>query len=811
MKISYNWLKQFIDIDWEAEKTGELLTDLGLEVEGIEKFESVKGGLEGIVTGKVLEVYKHPNADKLSITKVDLGDGNPVQIVCGAPNVSAGQIVPVATIGTTLYDGEGKSFKIKKGKIRGEESYGMICAEDEIGLGDSHDGIMVLDDTIEIGKPAKEVFDIETDEVFEIGLTPNRSDAMSHLGVARDLKAGLAHQNINVKFDTPSISKFNIDSKTRPIQIEIKDKDKCPRYVGLTIQGIKVGKSPQWIQNRLKAIGLNPINNIVDITNYVMHELGQPLHAFDAEKIHGHKIIVKTAEKGDKLTTLDGVERELHPEDLIIYNEKSPMVIAGVFGGIDSGITEETTDIFIESAYFDPVSVRKAAKRHGLNTDSSFRFERGVDPDMADYALKRAVTLIKEYADAEIVTDLIDIYPHKIEPHQISLSYQYLNTLAGNKIDKNIIKNILASLEIKITSETDHGLNLIVPAYRVDVTRQADIVEEILRVYGYNNIEFSTKINASVEPSDKLASYKLENIVADVLRANGFTEIMSNSLTTPKYADASNTINSDTTVNILNPLSQDLSVLRQSMLFSGLESIIYNINRKRTDLRFFEFGKVYNKYGEGNYVEDKHLALFMTGNNLPENWIQQAKPTDFYLLKGYVEAILKRFGIKNYTIKPGENGDLTDNILIKSGKTKLVELGKVSNKINKSFGIQKPVYYADFYWDNLISEIKKHSQVKFNEIPKYPSVRRDLALEVDKNVNFSDLYNIAFDTEKKLLLGVDLFDVYEGDKIAEGKKSYALSFILQDKYKTLTDKQIDKTMKKIYQNLEKRAGAKLRN
>ena len=810
MKISYNWLKQFIDIDWEAEKTGELLTDLGLEVEGIEKFETIKGGLKGVITGKVLEVVKHPNADKLSITKVDLGDGQPVQIVCGAPNVAAGQIVPVATIGTVLYDDQNKEFKIKKGKIRGELSYGMICAEDELGLGDSHDGIMVLDNKTKVGQALSEVFDIETDTVFEIGLTPNRGDAMSHLGVARDLKAGLAHQNINVNFNTPSVSKFNIDSKTRPIQIEIEDKDKCPRYVGITIKDIKVGPSPDWIQNRLKAIGLSPINNIVDITNYVMHELGQPLHAFDAEKIHGHKIMVKTATPGDKLVTLDGVERALHPDDLVIYNEKSPMVIAGVFGGIDSGITEETTEIFLESAYFDPVTVRKAAKRHGLNTDSSFRFERGIDPEITDFALKRAVTLIKEYADAQIVTDIIDIYPHQIEPHNISLSYQYLNTLVGNKIEKNIIKNILASLEIKIASETDNGLNLIVPPYRVDVTRPADIVEEILRVYGYNNIDYSTKINASVEESNPFASYKIENIIAELLRSNGFTEIMSNSLTTPKYVDLSQNINADTTVNILNPLSQDLSVLRQSMLFSGLESVAFNMNHKQKDLKFFEFGKIYNQYGQGKYVEEKHLALLLTGNLQPENWLASAQVTDFYHIKGQVEAILKRFGIKNYRMKPSDNPDLIEAVIIEADRKKLVEIGQIKGQIKKQFSLNKAVYYADFYWDNLIEQIKKHAKVSYREIPKFPAVRRDLALEIDKNVTYKDLYDTAFDTERKLLIGVNLFDVYEGDKIAKGKKSYALSFILQDKFKTLNDKQIDKTMKKIYQNYEKKFSAKLR-
>ncbi len=810
MKISYNWLKQFIDIDWPAEKTGELLTDLGLEVEGIEHFESVKGGLKGVVTGKVLKVYKHPNADKLSVTKVDLGTGEPVQIVCGAPNVAEGQIVPVATVGTILYDKENKEFKIKKGKIRGELSYGMICAEDELGLGDNHDGIMVLDESIEVGKNLSEVMEIETDQIFEIGLTPNRSDAMSHLGVARDLRAGLIHLNENVSFDTASVSKFNIDSKTRPIQIEIKDKDKCPRYVGITIKNVKIGPSPKWIQNRLKAIGLSPINNIVDITNYVMHELGQPLHAFDAEKILGHKIVVKTAEPDDTLVTLDGIERRLHPDDLIIYNEKAPMVIAGVLGGIDSGITRETTDIFIESAYFDPVTVRKAAKRHGLNTDSSFRFERGVDPDMTDFALKRAVTLIKEYAEAEIITDLVDVYPNKIEPYNISLSYDYLNTLTGNIIDKNIIKNILASLEIKITSETEHGLNLIVPSYRVDVTRPADIVEEILRVYGYNNIEFSTKINASVEPSDKLASNKIENIVAELLLARGFTEIMSNSLTTPEYIELSDQINEKSTVKILNPLSLDLSILRQSMLFSALESVAYNMNRKQSDLKFFEFGKVYNQYGKAKYVEEKHLSLIMTGNLVSENWMETAQHTGFYHIKGQVEAVLKRFGIQDYKLKPCNNADIQESIVFEVAKKPIVYLGKVKPTVKKYFDIKKDVYYADFLWDHLMELIKSYSNIAYNDIPKFPSVRRDLALEVAKNVSYKDLYDIAFDVERKLLKAVDLFDVYEGDKIPEGKKSYALSFILQDNRKTLNDKQIDKVMSKIFQNFEQKFGAKLR-
>ncbi len=810
MKISYNWLKQFIDLDWDAEKTAELLTDLGLEVEGIEKYESIPGGLQGVKTGKVLEVTKHPNADKLSITKVDLGDGEPVQIVCGAPNVEAGQIVPVATVGTILYDKEGKQFPIKKSKIRGEVSMGMICAEDELGLGDNHDGIMVLDEKVPVGVDAKDIFKVETDEVFEIGLTPNRADAMSHLGVARDLKAGLSFKDVNVAFDTPSVSKFSVDVKTRPIKIEIKDIKKCPRYAGLTIKGVKIGPSPEWIQNRLKAIGLNPINNIVDITNYVMHELGQPLHAFDADKIHGHKIIVKTAEPGDKLVTLDGVERELHPEDLIIYNEKEPMVIAGVYGGVESGVTEDTTDIFIESAYFDPVSIRKTAKRHGLNTDSSFRFERGIDPNITVYALKRAASLIKEYGDAEVVTEIDDVYPNPIPPHNISLQYKYLNTLIGNKIDKDIIKNILASLEIKINSETDEGLNLTVPPYRVDVTRPADIVEEILRVYGYNKVDFSSKINASIEKSDDYASYKIENIVADQLRANGFTEIMSNSLTSPKYIELSSSINSETTVNILNPLSQDLSVLRQSMLFSGLESILYNLNRKKNDLKFYEFGKIYNKYGEGKYGEEKKLGIYITGNLKPENWQTPKEKSNFYHLKGYTEAILQRFGINDLKVQPGKNKDLSEVISLVKNKKTIAEIGKVNKNILSSFGISQEVYNAEIFWDNLIELLPQTTKIQFKEIAKYPSVRRDLALELDKNVSFKDLYNMAFDVEKKLLKGVDLFDVYEGDKIEKGKKSYALSFILQDEHKTLNDKIIEKTMKKILKAYQDKLGAKLR-
>ena len=584
MKISYNWLKQFIKIDWDAEKTGELLTDLGLEIEGIEQYESVKGGLKGIVVGEVLTCEQHPNADRLKITTVNIGDDAPLQIVCGAPNVAKGQKVPVATIGTTLYTAEGEAWKIKKGKIRGEESHGMICAEDELGLGESHDGIMVLDPKIKVGTAAAEIFNIENDEVFEIGLTPNRADAMSHYGVARDLKAGLLQKEVPIELITPSVMSYHVDTRSLKIDVDVQDKEKCPRYCGVTISGVKVEASPSWLQNRLKSIGLSPINNIVDITNYVLHELGQPLHAFDANKISNNKVIVKTCKAGTKFTTLDEVVRELHEDDLMICDGEKPMCIAGVFGGIDSGVTEGTTNIFLESAYFDPVSVRKTAKRHGLNTDASFRFERGIDPNITEYALKRAALLITEIAGGEITSDISDSYPNKINDFQVRLSFENAAKLIGEEIPRETIKSILTSLEIKVNNVTEAGLGLTVPAYRNDVQREADIIEEILRVYGYNNVGTTEKLNASISNSSRFEDYKLQNVIGNQLVSQGFYEIMANSLTSPKYAELSGDLNEDHNVKMLNPLSNDLEVMRQSLLFSGLEAVSHNINRKRNDL-----------------------------------------------------------------------------------------------------------------------------------------------------------------------------------------------------------------------------------
>ena len=806
MKISYNWLKQFIKIDWQSEETAALLTDLGLEVEMVEKYQSVKGGLEGIVVGHVLTCVQHPDADRLKITTVDLGDGTPVQIVCGAANVAAGQKVPVATIGTILYDKEGESFTIKKGKIRGQESHGMICAEDEIGLGNSHDGIMVLDESLQPGTPAATVFKIENDEVFEIGLTPNRADAMSHLGTARDLRAGMLQSGVNVELITPSVTNFRVDKRTLKIDIDVKENKLVPRYCGLTISGITVKPSPTWLQNRLKAIGLNPKNNIVDVTNYVLHELGQPLHAFDADKING-KIIVKTLASGTKFTTLDDVERSLHEEDIMICDENGPLCIAGVFGGKESGVSESTTSIFLESAYFNPVSVRKTAKRHQLNTDASFRFERGIDPAITDYALKRAALLIQEVAGGEITSDLIDVYPKKIEDFSVFLNFNKVAKIIGQEIPKDIIKKILVSLDIKINSVTDSGLGLTIPAYRVDVQREIDVVEEILRVYGYNNIQFSNKVNATVSNSPRTEDYKIQNVVATQLNSQGFHEMMANSLTTANYVQLSEMLQEEHNVTMLNPLSSDLATMRQSLLFSGLEAISYNINRKNTDLKLFEFGKTYHNYPSG-YEEIKHLTLFLTGNRNQESWTTSQRPTDFFLFKGYVNAVLERLGIQKTQIQPLTSDIFSEGIALSIGRDAIVEIGVVKKSILKSFGIKQEVFYADFNWATILKLIS--NKIKFSEIPKYPEVRRDLALLIDNGVTYESIYKIAKQTEKEVLKNIDLFDVYQGDNLSEGKKSYALSFILQDNSKTLTDEQIDKIMNKLQKNFETELGAVLR-
>ncbi|WP_152287461.1 phenylalanine--tRNA ligase subunit beta [Flavicella marina] len=808
MKISYNWLKQFLKIDWEAVKTGELLTDLGLEVEGIDRIESIKGSLEGVVVGEVLTCEKHPNADKLSVTTVNIGKEEPVQIVCGAPNVAAGQKVPVATVGTVLYDDKGEGFKIKKGKIRGELSLGMICAEDELGLGKGHDGILVLDDALKPGTPAAEVFDIEIDEVFEIGLTPNRADAMSHYGTARDLRAGLIQQGVSLELISPSVSNFHVDERKLKFDIEVENKELAPRYCGVTITDVKVGESPDWIKSRLNAIGLSPINNVVDITNYVLHELGQPLHAFDAMKVKGNKILVKTLEQGTKFTTLDGVERELHNEDLMICDgDSNPLCIAGVFGGEDSGVSENTTSIFLESAYFNPVSVRKSAKRHALNTDASFRFERGIDPNFTKYALKRAALLITEIAGGTISSDIDDLYPTKIEDFELLLSYENAARLIGEKLPNETIKNILASLEIKINSETEGGLGLTVPAYRVDVQREADLIEEILRVYGYNNIQFSHKLNTSISFSD-FNGVKVENIVGNQLNGLGFHEIMSNSLTKASYIEHSENLNPDNNVEMLNPLSNDLAVMRQSLLFSGLESVAYNINRKNNALQFFEFGKTYHKF-EDKYEELKHLSLFVTGNRTQDSWLKTNKTSDFFYVKGVVNSVLARLGATALKTTPTKNDVFSEGITLSLGKIKLADVGIVKQTILKSFGIKQEVIYVDFNWDNVL-KISSKKGVKVKALPKFPAVKRDLSLLVDSTVTFGEIYNLAFQSERKLLKEVDLFDVYEGNKLPANKKSYAVSFLLQDEQKTLNDKQIDKIMQKLQATFEKNVEASLR-
>ena len=806
MKISYNWLKQFIKIDLKSEDIAVILTDLGLEVEVVSNYQSVRGGLVGVVVGHVLSCEKHPDADRLKVTTVDIGETSPVHIVCGAANVAAGQKVPVATIGTKLFDKDGVEYEIKKGKIRGQESHGMICAEDELGLGTSHEGIMILDDKLKPGTPCAKVFNIENDEVFEIGLTPNRADAMSHYGVARDLRANLLQKNSNIEIITPSVSTFRIDKRTLKIDVDIKDSKLAPRYCGLTLSGLTVKPSPAWLQNRLKAIGLTPKNNIVDITNYILHDLGQPLHAFDAAKING-KIIVKTVAEGTKFTTLDDVERILSAEDLMICDEKGPLCIAGVFGGKGSGVTEATNAIFLESAYFNPISVRKSAKRHALNTDASFRFERGIDPSITEFALKRAALLIKEVAGGEITSDIVDIYPKKIEDFPVFLHFDKTAKLIGQELPKETIKKILASLDIKVNSVSDAGLGLIIPSYRVDVQREVDVVEEILRIYGYNNINFTKKLNATVANSARTEDYKVQNIIATLLNSIGFHEMMANSLTTPDYVKLSEMLKEEYNVMMLNPLSNDLSVMRQSLLFSGLEAVSYNINRRNGDLKLFEFGKTYHKL-PGGYEEPKHLTLFVTGNRLEESWTTAQKPSDFFLFKGYVTSVLERLGICKFVNKPLESDVFAEGMAIICGKDILVELGTVKKSILKHFDIKQEVLFADFNWNVILKVI--NNKIKFIDIPKYPEVRRDLALLVDKSVAFDSIYAIARQTEKSLLKDINLFDVYEGKNLPDGKKSYAVSFTLQDNTKTLTDEQIDKIMSKLQRNLEAEVGASLR-
>ncbi|WP_228235818.1 phenylalanine--tRNA ligase subunit beta [Allomuricauda sp. M10] len=805
MKISYNWLKQFLNIDWDSQKTGELLTDLGLEVEGISKFESVKGSLKGIVVGHVITCEQHPNADRLKLTTVDVGQETPLQIVCGAPNVAAGQKVPVATIGTTLYTKEGEAWVIKKGKIRGEESQGMICAEDEIGLGSSHAGIMILNEELKPGTPCSKIFDVVDDEVFEIGLTPNRADAMSHFGVARDLKAGLEQKEIQKELVTPSTSNFSIDNRSLKIDVEVKDSHLAPRYCGVTISNIIVQDSPDWLKNRLKAIGLSPINNVVDVTNYVLHDLGQPLHAFDASKIKGNKIEVKTLAAGTKFKTLDGVERELHAEDLMICDSEKPMCIAGVFGGLNSGVTENTSSIFLESAYFDPIAIRKTAKRHGLNTDASFRFERGIDINMAEYALKRAALLIREITGGYISSEIVDLYPKKPQDRQVFLTFDKIYNLIGQEIPRDTIKSILSSLEIRINNVTESGLGLTIPTYRVDVTREVDVIEEILRVYGYNNIDFKEKLNASIATTSRFENHRIQDIVGNTLAAKGFYEIMTNSLVS---VDTLSSEDENLAVKMLNPLSSDLSVMRTSMLSSGLQTVGYNHNRQKNDLKLFEFGKTYSKTADG-HEEKRHLALYVSGERKQDSWTTASKNTDFFYIKGIVETIFERLGIKDLGVQPQHLDHLSEGLSLVKNNITLASFGLVSKKELKKFDLKQEVFFADFNWDAILESVSTQN-VTFREIPKFPEVTRDFALLLDDSVSFQKVYDIAWKTEKSLLKKVNLFDVYTGKNLPEGKKSYAVSFTLLDEDKTLTDKQIDKIMGKLLAQYQKELGAELR-
>lgn len=818
MKVSYNWLKQYINLDIGPEELSVVLTDIGLEVEGMSSFQSLKGGLKGVVVGEVKTCVKHPNADKLSLTTVDIGSGSPLPIVCGAPNVAVGQKVLVATVGTTLYSDD-SHFQINKSKIRGEVSEGMICAEDELGIGSSHDGIMVLPDGVAIGTAAADYFNIEEDVVFEIGLTPNRADATSHIGTARDLVAGLNRLKGRADYtlELPSVDAFRVDNQDLNIEVLVEDQLACPRYTGVTLSGIQVTESPQWLKNRLQAIGLRPINNIVDVTNYVLHETGQPLHAFNADAIKGRKVVVKKEAQDTLFVTLDEVSRKLNQDDLMICHAEEGMCIAGVFGGTSSGVTGETTNIFLESAYFDPTHIRKTSKRHGLQTDASFRFERGADPNITEYALKRAILLMQELAGGKVSSEIKDVYPTPITPWQVGLRYAKVDRLIGKVIDRTIIKDILQDLELDIVEENQDVLLLRVPTFKVDVKREVDIIEEILRIYGYNNIEFDHKINASVSVRSKPNLEQLQNGVADYLVAQGYLETMNNSLSPAAYTADGKTFPSEQNVRLLNPLSQDLDVLRQSLLFGGLEVTAYNLNRKINRIRIFEFGKVYqfNKSEENaglkNYAEEKQLALFASGDREMDDWRQAETRADFYELKSMAEGVMRRLGITmdRIVLKEIRHPAFSYGLQYYLDQVLLVELGKISEKLQKSFDINREVFAAVLYWEKLIKKRPK-SDLQYQAVSKYPAVRRDLSFLVDEAVSFEALKEVARKSERKLLKSVGIFDIYQGDNIPKGKKSYALSFILEDREKTLTDKEIDKTMKKIQLSLERDLGIELR-
>ncbi len=828
MKISYNWLRQYFRESTQLlpgpEKIAEYLTNCGLEVEGLHSWQSLEGGLKGVVIGEVITCEKHPNSDHLSITTVNIGQPDLLHIVCGASNVAAGQKVSVATLGTTLRF-DGKEITLQKTKIRGEVSEGMICAEDELGLGRSHAGIMVLESSAKTGIPAAEYFGIEEDIVLEIGLTPNRSDATSHTGVARDLAAVL-NTSVNQKevggkviFSFPDVSKFIIDNQSRKTEVIVEDPKACPRYCGITMTGITVKDSPGWLQNRLNAIGLRPINNVVDVTNYLLHELGQPLHAFDADRIEGGTVIIKKLENGTKFITLDGQERELTSHDLMICDARSPMVIAGVFGGVRSGVTHETTNLFIESATFDPITIRKTARHHGLQTDASFRYERGTDIDINLYALKRATLLIKEVAGGLVSSDITDFFPNPEPEAKVFLAWKHLDRLIGQEIDRKEVKDILQSLFIKIVSESPEGLNLEIPHFRVDVTREADVIEEVLRIYGYNNLVFSDAIRSPLNIRTKPDPDKLQNVISDYLASAGFNEILNNSLTRSAYYEGNPVFPPENLVRMLNPLSRDLDVMRQTLLYGGLEAILYNQNRKIQDQKLFEFGNCYSKMAPGEhstnpldaYKEEKHLALFLTGNVAPESWNNLDVKLDFYHLKAYVQNILNRIGIDpgKLDMQPWESPLIREGMRLDVGTRTLVSFGIISKNVLKQYDLRQELYYADFSWNFLLKKVRTED-IDMTELPRFPAVRRDLALVLDRNVAFEVIEQLAFKTEKNILKQVGLFDVYEGEKIGADKKSYALSFILADEKKTLTDQEIDKTMNKLIRVFEEKLNAHLR-
>jgi phenylalanyl-tRNA synthetase beta chain len=818
MKISYNWIKDYLKLDIDPHKLSEILTGIGLEVEGVEEWESVRGGMKGVVIGEVLTCKKHPDADNLSVTTVNIGLPEPLHIVCGAPNVAVGQKVPVATVGTMVFKGD-QSLEIKKSKIRGEFSEGMICAEDELGLGTGHEGIMVLDSNAKPGTPASEYFGIEHDTVYEIGLTPNRIDSGSHYGVARDLAAYL---NLNTgngfKAVRPLVDNFKPDNNSSGFEVIIENKVDCPRYTGITISDVKIAESPEWMKTRLRSVGLNPISNVVDITNFVQLEIGQPLHAFDADKITGKKVIIKNLPDKIKFTTLDEVERNLSGRDLMICNKEEGMCIAGVFGGIKSGVTSTTKNIFLESAHFNPVSIRKTSKRHGLQTDASFRFERGTDPNITIWALKRAAMLMKEIAGGKITSEIIDVYPEKIENVKTEVSYRNIDRLIGKHIEKETIRKILGLLDIIIVKENDGILLLEIPAYRVDVKHEADVIEEILRIYGYNNVEINNHVNSTLTYNDKPDKENVVNNISDLLSANGFAEIMCNSLNPASWYEENSDFDSRQLVRLANPLSSDLNAMRQSLIYGGLNSVLWNINRQCYDLKFYEFGNCYFKVSSEHSVpvvddfnERTSLDLFITGKTGRENWNHKTNPTDFFHIKSATEMVLSRLGIDGSSLMNGESTKkyFAESITYKQNNRVVAETGRISKSYLAKFDIGQDVYYSHIDWDYILKMIRKNV-ISYSELPKYPSVRRDLAMLLDKGIKFGQIKEIAFKTERNVLQEVGLFDVYESDTLGTNKKSYAVSFILRDNLKTMTDKNIEKVMNNLIRAFETELGAKIR-